>query len=68
MKSLQVGPSDIKDEEDKFFGKNIKGNPTLTPEQEELSDSKMRNPKGNSEEVSVIENLPIALRKGKRLC
>jgi len=41
---------------------------TLTLEQEKLFDSNPRIPEENNEEVTVIENLPIALRKEKRSC
>jgi len=44
-----------------------KKEPTLTPDQEELSNLEVRNPEGNNEEVSVTENLLIVLRNGKRL-
>ena len=40
----------------------------MTPKQEELFDLEVRSLKGNSGEVSVIENLPTTLRKGKRSC
>lgn len=39
--------------------------PTSIPEQEELSDSKVRSSESNSEEVSVTENLAIALEREK---
>jgi len=38
---------------------------TLILKQEKLSDLEVRIPKGSNEEVSVVEYLPIALRKGK---
>jgi len=41
----------------------VRKQPTLTLEPEELFDSKVRITEDNSEDVSVIENLIVALRK-----
>ena len=48
-----------------FFGKKYQRQLTLTLEQEELFDLKVKNPQTNTEEVNATQNLPIALRKGK---
>lgn len=36
-------------------------------EKEEFFDFEVRSPEGNNEEISVLENLPIVLKKEKRL-
>jgi len=44
----------------KFFGKNYRRKqPTLTSDQEELSNSKVRGLEGNSEDVSVVRICPL---------
>ncbi|XP_029129864.1 uncharacterized protein LOC109816369 isoform X2 [Cajanus cajan] len=61
---------EAEEEEDKFFGKKYerRKQPTSTLEQEKLSNPEVRIPEDNSEEVSITEDLPIALRKERRSC
>jgi len=62
----EIKPTYSEVEDNKFFSKKYqRRQPTLISEQEELSILEGRIRKGSSEEVSVTENLPITLRKGK---
>jgi len=67
MKPPQMESNQTAMKKTNSLAKNIKKKKTkqktLTPKQEEV----VRIPKDNNEEVSIIKNLHISLRKGKRL-